>query len=231
MNHDSIKNRLNKAILLRNIKPIDLAKKTGISKSSLSEYIKGIHEPKRNTIYLLSEALQVSPAWLLGFDVPMEKQSEELEHKLNTISNYMNEKNISSLRLLPIYGTIKAGEPSWAEQNIEGYIPFDANINGFSDTEDYFYLKVNGESMNQVVKNGDYALIQKTNIADDGDIIVALVNGYDATLKKYKRLNKQFILLEPVTNDPSIESITVDLKTTNFEILGKFVGYFGKYNK
>lgn len=228
---DSFANRLNLALTRKNIKPSELSQKTGISKSSLSEYLKGKYEAKQTAIYLIAKTLDISPAWLLGFDVPMEKQSEELERKLNALSNYMNEKNINSLRLLPIYGTIKAGEPGWAEQNIEGYIPFDANINGFSDTEDYFYLKVNGESMNQVVKNGDYALIQKTNIADDGDIVVALVNGYDATLKKYKRLNKQFILLEPVTNDPSIESITVDLKTTNFEILGKFVGYFGKYNK
>lgn len=228
---ETIKDRIYKAMVTRNIKATELAKLTGLSKASISYYLSGKFIPKQTAIYLISKALNVSPSWLLGFDVPMEKQSEELEHKLNALSNYINEKNISSLRLLPIYGTIKAGEPSWAEQNIEGYIPFDANINGFSDTEDYFYLKVNGESMNQVVKNGDYALIQKTNIAEDGDIVVALVNGYDATLKKYKRLNKQFILLEPVTNDPSIESITVDLKTTNFEILGKFVGYFGKYNK
>lgn len=225
---DSFANRLNLALTRRNMKPAELSQKTGISKSSLSEYLKGKYEAKQTAIYLIAKALDISPSWLLGLDVPMEKQSENLENKLNTLSNYMDKKNINSLRLLPIYGIIKAGQPSWAEQNIEGYIPFDTTINGFSDNEDYFYLKVNGESMNQVIKNGDYALIQKQDIAKDGDIIVALVNGYDATLKKYKRLNNQFVLLEPISNDTSIESITVDLKTTNFQILGKFVGYFRK---
>lgn len=225
---DTFCNRLNKAITLRNIKPVELSEKTGIDKSKISSYMSGRYKAKQDGVFLLAQALNVSEAWLMGLDVPMERQSEKLE---NIISTYMNKKNTNSLRLLPIYGIIKAGEPSWAEQNIEGYIPFDSSLNGFSNNEEYFYLKVSGESMNKVIKNGDYALIQKTSIAEDGDIIVALVNGYDATLKKYKRLNKQFVLLEPLTNDPSIESITVDLKTTNFEILGKFVGYFGKYNK
>lgn len=154
-----------------------------------------------------------------------------LENKLNKLNTYIEEANLSSLKILPVYGIIKAGEPSWAEQNIIAYIPFDSSLDEYSDTADYFYLKVDGESMNQVIKNGDYALIQKQSVANDGDIIVALVNGYDATLKKFKRLNNQFVLLEPMSTDTNIESITVDLKTTSFQILGKFVGYFGVYKK
>lgn len=149
--------------------------------------------------------------------------------KWKNIANYMKENNLNSLRILPIYGVIKAGEPSWAEQNIIGHIPFDTSLDNYSEAEEYFYLKVDGESMNQVIKNGDFALIQRQSTAENGDIIVALVNGYDATLKRFKRINEQFVSLEPMSSDPSFESITVDLKTTNFQILGKFVGYFGNY--
>lgn len=225
---DTFANRLKYAMTIRNIRAVDLSNKTGISKVNLSYYMSGKYEAKADGLKKLALALEVDPVWLMGYDVPM--QEDSLNTKVNKLQKYMEENNLTSLKLLPVYGIIKAGEPNWAEQNIISYIPFDSSIDGFSDKEDYFYLKVDGESMNQIIKNGDYALIRKQNYADNGEIIVALVNGYDATLKRYKQLNEQFILLEPISNDSSIESISVDLKTTSFQILGKFVGYFGKYN-
>ena len=225
---DTFANRLKYAMTIRNIRAVDLSNKTGISKVNLSYYMSGKYEAKADGLKKLALALDVDPVWLMGYDVPM--QEDSLNTKVNKLQKYMEENNLTSLKLLPVYGIIKAGEPNWAEQNIISYIPFDSSIDGFSDKEDYFYLKVDGESMNQIIKNGDYALIRKQNYANNGEIIVALVNGYDATLKKYKQLNEQFVLLEPISNDSSIESISVDLKTTSFQILGKFVGYFGKYN-
>lgn len=225
---DTFANRLKYAMTIRNIRAVDLSNKTGISKVNLSYYMSGKYEAKADGLKKIAVALDVDPVWLMGYDVPM--QEDSLNTKVNKLQKYMEDNNIDSLKLLPVYGIIKAGEPNWAEQNIIGYIPFDSSIDGFSDKEEYFYLKVDGESMNQVIKNGDYALVRKQNYADNGDVIVALVNGYDATLKKYKQLNEQFVLLEPISNDSSIESISVDLKTTSFHILGKFVGYFGKYN-
>ena len=116
------------------------------------------------------------------------------------------------------------------QENIEGYLPVDPNIYGLTSTDDLFYLLVSGRSMDKKVKNGDYALIHKQDYAEDGDIVVALVNGDDeATLKRYKKLNAQFVLLEPMSTDPSIEAITVDLKSTDFKIVGKAIGQFGKF--
>ena len=84
--------------------------------------------------------------------------------------------------------------------------------------------------MNMKIKNGDYALIRKQDTAEDGDIVVAIVNSNDeATLKRYKKLNDQFVLLEPMSTDPTIEAITVDLKNTKFKIIGKALGQFGKF--
>lgn len=131
---------------------------------------------------------------------------------------------------IPVVGKIAAGQPILAQENIEGYLPVDPNIYGLTSTEDLFYLLVAGQSMNMKVKNGDYALIHKQDYAEDGDIVVAIVNGdNEATLKRYKRLNDQFVLLEPMSTDPSIEAITVDLKNTNFQIVGKAIGQFGKF--
>jgi len=55
----------------------ELCEKTKISKSVLSEYISGAYEPKQDRVFLLSQALNVDPVWLMGFDVPMEKEQKK----------------------------------------------------------------------------------------------------------------------------------------------------------
>ena len=58
---------------LRDIRQADLVKKTGISKGALSSYISGRYVPKQNNVYLIAKALDVSEAWLMGGDVPMQR--------------------------------------------------------------------------------------------------------------------------------------------------------------
>lgn len=70
---DTFANRLNTAMRIRNMKATDLSLKTGISKSSLSEYINGKYEAKQDGVYLLAKALNVNEAWLMGLNVPMER--------------------------------------------------------------------------------------------------------------------------------------------------------------
>ncbi len=140
---------------------------------------------------------------------------------INTISN--------KLFNIPVLGKIAAGQPILAEEYLEGYLPVDPNIYGMTTPDDYFYLKVSGESMNLKIHNGDYALIHKQDYADDGDIIVAIVNGDDeATLKRYKHINESTIALEPMSTFP-MEPIYINLKDTNFKIIGKAIGKFGKF--
>ena len=70
--------RIKKALSIRNMKQSELCEKTKISKSVLSEYISGVYEPKQDRIFLLSQALNVDPVWLMGFDVPMEKEDKKI---------------------------------------------------------------------------------------------------------------------------------------------------------
>ena len=65
--------RLRTAIDMRGISQTELAKKTGISKSSISHYLKGDWEGKQDAVYALALALNVSEAWLMGFDTKMER--------------------------------------------------------------------------------------------------------------------------------------------------------------
>lgn len=67
-----IKDRLNKALQLRGMTAAELSRKTGINKSSLSRYLTGESIPRSLAIGKMAEALHVSPAWVLGYDVPMD---------------------------------------------------------------------------------------------------------------------------------------------------------------
>ena len=70
--------RLEAALYLNNMKAVDLAAKTGISEGVISHYRNGIRKPNGDKLAILSHALQVEPGWLMGYDVPMKKETEEL---------------------------------------------------------------------------------------------------------------------------------------------------------
>ena len=76
---ESISERIKTALELREMKQADLIKLTGINKGALSSYISGKYEPKQNNIFLMAKALNVSEAWLMGYDVPMERKPITIE--------------------------------------------------------------------------------------------------------------------------------------------------------
>ncbi len=67
--------RIRKALTIRAMKQSELCQFTNIPKSAMSQYISGSFEPKQDRIYLIAKALNVSEAWLMGYEVPMERQS------------------------------------------------------------------------------------------------------------------------------------------------------------
>lgn len=162
-------------------------------------------------------------------NINLAKLSDSLDKNIQEKNLNNTASNLNKLFNIPVLGKIAAGQPILAEEYLEGYLPVDPNIYGMTTPDDYFYLKVSGESMNLKVHNGDYALIHKQDTAEDGDIVVAIVNGDDeATLKKYKRISEETIALEPMSTLP-MEPIYVNLKETNFKIIGKAIGQFGKF--
>ena len=74
MGKSTFAERLNAIIQEQNIRQIDLCKKTGIGKSAMSQYLRGSFAPKQQKLYDLAEALNVSEAWLMGYDVPRERK-------------------------------------------------------------------------------------------------------------------------------------------------------------
>lgn len=75
-NSESIAVRLRKAMVAAGKRQADLVRETGLDRGSISSYLSGKYEPKQKAIYKLSAALNVSEAWLLGYDVPMARSPE-----------------------------------------------------------------------------------------------------------------------------------------------------------
>lgn len=75
---ESCASRIKMALSIRNMKQAELCQKTKIPKSALSEYIKGVYEPKQDRVFAIATALNVDPVWLMGFDVPMEKDDKKI---------------------------------------------------------------------------------------------------------------------------------------------------------
>lgn len=73
---ESCSARIRKALAIRGMKQSELCEKTKIPKSALSEYLKGLYEPKQDRLVIMADALGVDPVWLMGFDVPMESKQK-----------------------------------------------------------------------------------------------------------------------------------------------------------
>ncbi|WP_167956584.1 transcriptional repressor LexA [Anaerosporobacter faecicola] len=126
--------------------------------------------------------------------------------------------NLSRRELVnvPIVGVVTAGQPILAVENIEGYFPMPAEDMPNAET---FMLKVKGESMiNAGIFSGDKILVEKVSTADNGDIVVALIDD-SVTVKTFYKEHGHF-RLQPENN--TMDPIIVD----DVSILGKVIGLF-----
>ena len=118
---------------------------------------------------------------------------------------------------IPVIGTVAAGQPILATENIENYVPIPSDMFNNVSNNKFFILNVKGDSMiNCGILNGDQIIVEQRDTAKDGEIIVALVDD-SATVKRFYKENG-YIRLQP-END-TMDPIIVD----DCSILGKVVG-------
>lgn len=121
---------------------------------------------------------------------------------------------------LPLMGRIAAGRPVEALEN-----PESISLADFTRSRDVYVLQVQGESMqDEHIVNGDYVLVEKTGISRDGEIVVALVNGSEATLKRIYTEGDR-IRLQP--SNAAMEPIVVPAAAV--QIQGRVIGVLRKY--
>lgn len=205
---ETFQNRLNKAMQIRNIKQVELVEKTGLDKTLINKYLSGISNASQQKLTKLADALYVNEVWLMGYDVPMERN-------LNT---YKIDKFGNSVTSIPILGTVKAGYDYLAQENWIGTIDVETSLVGNGDG--YFALKIHGDSMSPVLIEDDIVVIEKQNDFENGDIVVAIINGNEATIKKGKKSDSS-ILLQPLNSAYEPLIFTYDeIKTIPVEIIG-----------
>lgn len=127
----------------------------------------------------------------------------------------------SEKELIPLYGKVAAGEPIFASDNVRGYISINKISRGHKV---HFALEVQGDSMNDSgIYNGDIVIVQKQDSADDGDIVIAMLED-EATVKKLRK-NKIRAYLE--ASNAKYKSI-IDKP---FSVIGKVIELRRSYNK
>ncbi|EFM08126.1 TPA: helix-turn-helix domain-containing protein [Staphylococcus aureus] len=201
---NSFKDRLKQIMSERKISQSELSRRTGIGRNSISDYLNGKYEAKQDKIFELAKALNVNEAWLMGFDISKNRKIENNDitsiyskltpprqsNVLKYATNQLEEQNNDSDNLVDfnsyiqeksevdIYGCASAGigerlynEPI-SKEFVRGYVP----------AHD-IALKVNGDSMEPLFKNGQIIFIEKSHTIKDGQIGVFIING-DAYVKK-----------------------------------------------
>ena len=173
----------------------ELAEKLGVSQSSISHWINGNKYPRIDTIERIAELFNVRK------------------------SDITDEPHIGfGSALIPLLGTIAAGSPILAEQNIEDYFNLDKKIKAD------FCLRIKGDSMINVnILDGDIVFIKKQEELEDGEIGAVLVED-SATLKRFYRENGSVILQ---AENPLYKPLVIS--KGNVIILGKMVASLRQY--
>lgn len=134
-------------------------------------------------------------------------------------------KNVDDVGIkVPVLGHISAGLPLYAEQYIEDFEFAPSKV--IKPGNEYFFLRVNGDSMNVLVQNGGLVLIERCSQIESGEIGVFLVDDENATIKKYSRMNN-LVVLTPMSTNPIHQPQVYDPAVTSIKCLGKAVAYSG----
>ena len=151
------------------------------------------------------------------------EKKDNKKRAINIVNNSVSKKNNDLVINLPLLGSIAAGNPVEAIENSDENIQIPLHL--ISANKKNYVLKVEGDSMvNKGIVDGDKAIIEYCNDAENGDIVVALINDNEVTLKKLKK-DKDKIYLIPANDNYKIQSFNLD----EIKIQGKLKGIIRSY--
>lgn len=213
--------RLKRLLAERGLKQVDIlekaepfCKKYGIklTKSDLSQYVSGKVAPGQDKLSIIGMSLDVSEAWLMGYDVPMKRGDS---HKMSDDSVPPGFEPLPEMESVPLVGQIACGQPITAEENLEGYVSIPAEWHAT------FTLMCKGDSMEPTIHDGDLVAIRKDVEVENGEIAAVRIED-EATLK-HVYLHSDYIELRP--ENPAYSSIIRRKEEMNdVTIEGKAVG-------
>lgn len=207
---DSFSDRLTEAMQKKQITQSALCVMTGISRSTMSQYCSGAFRPKDHKLRQIAKALNVSEAWLLGY--------ETAEKNPILLEDYPNLQQIQ-LKRFPVLGEIACGEPIYAQEDRNNFLMADASIHAD------FCLIAHGDSMiGARIYDGDVIFIRSQPIVDNGEIAAVIIDD-EATLKRvyYDRVHAR---LQLVAENPAYAPLVyVGEELEYVRIIGKAVAF------
>lgn len=200
----------------------EFADRAGLSKAYVSMLEKGKHPnssrplvPSIETIQKIAEATGTTISKLTETLGP--NQPVDISHKEKTVSTFT----------IPVLGRVAAGIPIEAVEDVVDYEELSSDI--FKDSpKSYFGLKIKGHSMEPRICDGDYVIVHKQDDAECDDIVIARVNGEEATCKRLKKYSEGLAL---VSLNPSYEPMVFtpdQVRDLPVRVIGKVVELRGK---
>lgn len=187
----------------------ELAKRMGVSKSCISMYECDMRTPDFKTLESLADFFNVDIDYLTG--------------RKNTTTSLSDATGVR----IPVFGRVAAGIPLEAVEEIIDYeeIPAEMTRSG-----EYFGLKITGQSMEPRILDGDVVIVRKQDEVENGDIAIVLVNGNDATCKKFIK-HENGVSLLPLNPSFSPQFYNAEeCEQLPLRVIGKVVELRGKFN-
>ena len=178
----------------------ELAKRIGVHESSINKYEKGLVDIPLSKITELARVLNVTESYLMGWEDDDKETPQGLQ--------------------IPVLGAVPAGIPISA---IEDIIDYEEIPQSWSNQGDFFGLRIKGNSMYPKLENGDVVIVRKQSTADNGDVVIAMVNGDDATCKRYKRMDAGIMLTSDNSEYSPMFYTNEQIQSLPVTIIGKVV--------
>lgn len=183
----------------QNMSMSELSRRVGIAKSAISRYFNGTRELPLNRIGDFASVLHTTPDYLLGIDYePQPPQGLKI----------------------PVLGTVAAGIPISA---VEDILDYEEVPQSWENQGEFFGLRIKGDSMETDINDGDTVIVRQQSTANNGDVVIALVNGDDATCKKFEKLDNGIMLISNNSKYSPMYFSNEEVATKPVVIIGKVV--------
>lgn len=189
-----------------NLSQRELAKRVGISNSTLSRYEKEEREFPINDIGKFAKALNLELNYLLGIIDTEENKTKGIK--------------------IPVLGEVAAGIPIEAMEDIIDYEEITENM---ARSGDFFGLQIRGDSMQPKMDSGDVVIVRQQPDAETGDTVIAIINGDNATCKKLKKTVNGIMLISTNSNYEPMFFTWKEVEEKPVKIIGKVVELRAKF--
>ena len=170
-NKITMSNNLKKYLKINNVSRNQLSESLGISYSTISDWINGKAYPRIDKIEMMANYFGIN--------------------KSDLVEEHFTEEKTQGLKI-PVLGTVAAGVPISA---VEDILDYEEVPQSWESQGEFFGLRIKGDSMKPDINDGDTVIVRQQSTANNGDVVIALVNGDDATCKKFEKLDNGIMLI------------------------------------